>query len=147
MKYRYIYILCTILIKFNDFHNLFQNCIRSSIVNAKKLYCIVVEVSTCHFRAVPAQARPKMRVGPCSPPSRDSGHGTALVFVSCRYGPKYFVSCRVSGRTKRPCHDPPSNSTAQVLALRPTTSGIIPCVRVKRVGLDLDLPSIKYIPI
>jgi hypothetical protein len=74
-------------------------------------------MSTCYFRVVPAQARPKMRAGPCSPPCRDSGHDTALVFVSCRHGPKYFVSYRVSGRAKRPCHDPPSNGTAQVPAL------------------------------
>jgi hypothetical protein len=74
-------------------------------------------VSTCHFRAVPAQARPKMRAVPCSPPCRDSGHGTALLFVSCRHGPKYFVPCRASGRAKRPCHNPPSNDTAQVPAL------------------------------
>jgi hypothetical protein len=74
-------------------------------------------VSTCHFRAVPVQARPKMRAGPCSPPCQDSEHGTALVFVSCRHGPKYFVPCRASDRAKRPCHDPPSNGTVQVPAL------------------------------
>jgi hypothetical protein len=74
-------------------------------------------VSTCHFRVVPAQARSKMWAGPCSPPCRDSRHGTALVFVSCQHGPKYFVSCRTSGRAKKPCHDPPSNDTVQVPAL------------------------------
>jgi hypothetical protein len=58
-----------------------------------------------------------MRAGPCSPPCRYSGYGTALVFVSCRHGPKYFVPCRASGHTKRPCYDPPSNRTAQIPAL------------------------------
>jgi hypothetical protein len=51
-------------------------------------------VCTCHFRTVSTQTRPKMRAGSCSPPCRDSEHGTALVIVSCRHGPKYFVSCR-----------------------------------------------------
>jgi hypothetical protein len=76
-------------------------------------------VFTCHFHAVPAQAWPKMRAGPCSSPCRDSGHITALVFMSCRHGPKYFVSCCASSRAKRPCYDPPSNGTAQVLTLVP----------------------------
>ena len=90
---------------------------RDTIVNARKLYRIVVEVSTCHFRAVPVQARPKMRAGPCSPSCWDPYHGMTLVCVSCQHGPKYFVSCRASGRAKRSCHDPPSNGTAQVPAL------------------------------
>jgi hypothetical protein len=55
---------------------------RDSIVNARKLDCIVVEVSTCHFRAVPAQAWPKMRAGPFSPPCRDPERGTAQN-ISC----------------------------------------------------------------
>jgi hypothetical protein len=90
---------------------------RGSILNIRKLHCRVVEVSTCHFCAVLAQAWPKIRVGPYSSPCQDPRHGTALVFVSCWHGPKYFMSCRASGHAKRPCHDPPSNSTAQVLAL------------------------------
>jgi hypothetical protein len=35
-----------------------------------------------------------MQTEPCSPLWRDSGHGTALVFVLCRHGPKHFVSCQ-----------------------------------------------------
>jgi hypothetical protein len=66
-------------------------------------YSIELEVSTRHFRDVPAQARPRTRAGPCSAPCRDPKHDTALVFVSCRHGPKYFMSCRASGCAKRPC--------------------------------------------
>ena len=36
------------------------------------------------------------------------------MFVSCRHGPKYFVSCRVLDRAKQLCRSPPKNSTAQV---------------------------------
>jgi hypothetical protein len=35
-----------------------------------------------------------MWTGPYSPPCRDPRHDTALVFVSCQHGLKYFVSCR-----------------------------------------------------
>jgi len=53
----YIYISCVYYFKesFNDLHNIFKNYMRDSTVNARKLNYIVVEVSTCHFRAMLAQ--------------------------------------------------------------------------------------------
>jgi len=69
------------------------------------------------FRAVPVQARFKMRVVPYSPSCWDSRHGTALVFVSYQHGPKYFVPCRALGRVKRSCRVLFRNGTVQVPAL------------------------------
>ena len=86
---------------------------RCSIVNARKLHCRVVGVSMYHFHVVPAQARPKMLAGPCSPSCRNLEYGTALVFVSCRHSPKYFMLCCASWQGKKPCHGPPSNGTTQ----------------------------------
>ena len=48
----------------------------------RKLLRRVVDVCMCHFRAVRAQVRPKIRAGPCSLSCRDPRHDTALVFVS-----------------------------------------------------------------
>ena len=71
------------------------------------------------FRAVPVQARSKMRAVPYSPSCWNSRHNTAFVFVSCRHGPKYFMPCRALGRAKWSCRGPPKNDTAQVPALEP----------------------------
>jgi hypothetical protein len=101
----------------------------------KKLHCIVLEVSTCHFRTVPAQAQPKMRARPCSPPCRDPEHGTALVFVSCWHGLKYFVSCRASSHAKRPYHDSPSNGTAKFQLYLGTHTSIVNIVLYLQLAL------------
>ena len=71
---------------------------------------------TGYFRAVPAQARHKMRVVPYSPSCWDPRHGTTLVFVSCWHSPKYFVLCRALGRDKWSCRSPFENGTAQIPA-------------------------------
>ena len=60
---------------------------RGSTVNARKLHYRVVEVSTCHFRVVPAQARPKMRARPWA------RHGPRVRAVF-RIMPKYRAMTR-----------------------------------------------------
>ena len=101
---------------FNDFYNLSMNYL-CSIINARKLHCKVVDMCTCHFRAVPAQAWPKMQAESCSLSCQDPGQDMALVFVSCRHGPKYFMLCHAWDRAKRPYRNPPSNGVAQVPVL------------------------------
>jgi len=95
---------------------------RCSIVNARKLYRRVVNVSTCYFRVVPAQAWQKMWAGPCNLPCRDPGHDKTLMFVSCRYGPKYFVLCHA----KRPCRMTHPQMARQVPALLRVIEMILP---------------------
>ena len=70
-----------------------------------------------YFRAVPVQAGLKMWVVPYGPSCWDSRHDTALVFVSCRHGSKYFISCRALSRAKWSYRGPPKIGTAQVPAL------------------------------
>ena len=45
----YVYYVYYFNKNFNDFHNLLKNQMRGNIVNARKLYYIIVEMSTCYF--------------------------------------------------------------------------------------------------
>jgi len=68
------------------------------------------------FRTVLAQARPKMWVVSYRPSCWYSRHGTALVFVSARHGPKYFMPCRALSHAKWSCRSRPSPSSRWVVA-------------------------------
>lgn len=47
-----------------------------------------------YFRALPVQARSKIRTVTYDSSCWDSSHGTTLIFVLCRYGLKFYMPCR-----------------------------------------------------
>ena len=104
------------------------------------------------FRAVPAQARSKMRVVPHSPSCWDPRHVTALVFVSCRHGLKYFGSCRALGRAKQSYRGPSKNARASPSSIpgtgRPGLSStwlVASFTGLSRLG-HVGMPSMEWKP-
>jgi hypothetical protein len=90
--YIYIYIYISCVYYFNESLNDFHNLLRGNIVNARKLHCRVVEVSTCHF--VPYQPKHGPICGPSHVSHRAEILGTTRLSYSCRAGTTQNTSCR-----------------------------------------------------